>query len=211
VQSKTAQWLKLNNSEGFKMNIQMYQWRLIGVLALALMTNLAHAENAPSAEAKTLLYISPADYQYSVRLLHPYYDYWFTQGPLVEPIALQALQDKSADVAMCKANEVANTIVRIKPSLFYNPQSRVFYSKLEATVYGGGGELKGQYVGEAQQQGLTSVDNATQFYLKKAYSLAMQNLMSKLPIDQLGQTASAVNKLPCGMIGGQQEPKIGYY
>ena len=193
------------------MKSQMSQWVLIGLIALGFTANWANAEEASAVEANTLLYISPTEYNYSVRLLHPYYDYWFTQGPLVEPIALQALQNKSAEVAMCKANEVANTIIRIKPSLFYNPQSRVFYSKLEATAYSGGGQLIGQYIGEAQQLGLASVDNATQFYLKKAYALAMQDLMTKLPLAELAQTAAVTNKLPCGMIGAQQEPRVSFY
>ena len=62
----------------------------------AITTN----SQATESKAKTLLYISPNDYNYSVHLLHPYYDYWFEQGPLIEPVALAALKDKLGGVGV---------------------------------------------------------------------------------------------------------------
>lgn len=185
--------------------------KIMGCLSLAA---LSVANSVYAADSKTitntLLYISPNDYKYSVHLLHPYYDYWFTQGPLVEPIALQALQVKDAELKMCSGNETANTIIRIKPSLFYNPQLRMYHSKLEATVYSGGGSVLGSYVGEAQQLGFTSVDTGTQYHIKKVYTLAMQDLMTKLQIN-VPESAKSETKLPCGLIGGQEQPKINFY
>lgn len=185
------------------------------LISLALLGIVGVTANAASGtittNSETLMYISPHDYNHSVRLLHPYYDYWFTQGPLLEPVALKALQKEIPDIGICKANETANTIIRIKPHLFYNPQMRVFHSKLVATAYSGGGQLLGTYVGEAQQMGLTSVDNATQAYIQRAYQVAMQNLMVKLSAAKLTENNHSEQKLPCGMIGGQEEPKISYY
>lgn len=178
---------------------------LTGALVLAGMTNVTQVN------ANTLLYISPNDYNYSVHLLHPYYDYWFEQGPLVEPIARQALQARYADIALCKSNETADNIIRIKPSLFYNPQMRVYHSRLVATVFSSGGNVLGTYVGEAQQQGATSVDVGTKLHLKKAYALAMQDLMTKLQIDTTAGGTKIESKLPCGIIGGQEAPKINFY
>lgn len=177
----------------------------IGTLAFVSLVS------AVEARANTLLYISPNDYNYSVHLLHPYYDYWFEQGPLVEPIARQALQAKYADIALCKANETADNIIRIKPSLFYNPQMRVYHSRLVATIFSGGGNVLGTYVGEAQQLGATSVDVGTKLHLKRSYRLAMQDLMTKLQIDPVAGGVKSENKLPCGIIGGQEESKINYY
>lgn len=187
-----------------------FTFKTIACLCFAAFTITANVHAAES-KAKTLLYISPNDYKYSVHLSHPYYDYWFEQGPLVAPIALDALKAKLGDVGLCTANETADTIIRIKPYIFYNPQMRVYHSKLVATIYSGAGYVLGSYVAEAQQQGFNSVDIATQFHLKKAYALAMQQLMTKLPVQHMPEGAKAENKLPCGMIGAQEEAKVNFY
>ena len=182
-------------------------------LATLFFTVITVSANVQAAESKsnTLLYISPSDYKYSVHLLHPYYDYWFEQGPLVAPIALAALKAKLGDVDLCKANETADTIIRIKPYLFYNPQLRVYHSKLVATVYSGGGNVLGSYVGKAQQQGFNSVDVGIKLHLNKVYTLAMQDLMIKLQVNQLPGSSRAETKLPCGIVGAQEEAKFNFY
>jgi hypothetical protein len=170
-------------------------------------------------EKSSLLYISPNDYNYSVRLLHPYYDYWFEQGPLVEPIALLAFQTAGLNISMCKANETADQVIRVKPSLFYNPQLRVFHSRVIATLYSGSGEQLETYVGEAQQQGFMAVNHATKMHLNKAYAAAMEDLMEKIASGATTEVKAKVNTvnvydakiLPCGFIGQQAEPRIGFY
>lgn len=191
------------------MNKQLNLIRYIASAGLMVASiSLAAAESKPS----TLLYISPTDYNYSVRLLHPYYDYWFTQGPLVEPIALKALHESDAELKLCKANETADRIVRIKPQIFYNPQLRVYHSKLEATIYSGGGSVLGTYSGEGQQLGFTSFNHAINLHLSKAYSSAMIDLMTKLDMHQNMQSNTTETKLPCGLIGASQaEPKVNFY
>ena len=161
------------------------------ILACSMLVALVSATSSSyAAESKTstLLYISPNDYNYSVHLLHPYYDYWFEQGPLVEPIALKALKAKNGDLGLCKANETADTVIRVKPNLFYNPQLRVYHSKLVATVFSGSGNVLGTYVGEAQQQGSNSVDTGITKSLNKVYALAMQDLMTKLQINAVADS-----------------------
>jgi len=190
------------------MKISLKTIACLGVMALVTVTTSLYAAES---KTKALLYISPNDYNYSVHLLHPYYDYWFEQGPLVEPIAFQALKAIDSELKVCKANETAETIIRIKPHLFYNPQMRVYHSKLVATVYSGGGSLLGTYVGEAQQLGFTSVDNGIRYHLNKVYTLAMQDLMTKLQINLMPESAKTETKLPCGLIGAQVEPKINFY
>lgn len=190
------------------------QTLLLGAVSLSL--------DAAALESKsnTLLYISPLEYNHSVRLLSPYYDYWFEQGPIVEPIALNALQADHAALAMCTANETADTVIRLKPHIFYNPQMRVYHSKLEATVYSGNGEVIGKYAGEAQQQGYTSFDNGTNYHIKKVYGLAMQDLMRKIdlnaahlnnPASPAADRTASTAKLPCGLIGAQAEPVFNFY
>jgi hypothetical protein len=177
-------------------------------------TSLTFNAMALEAKSNTLLYISPMEYSHSVHLLSPYYDYWFEQGPIVEPIALQALKANDASLAMCTANEQADTVIRLKPRIFYNPQMQVYHTKLEATVYSGTGEVIGNYSGEAQQQGYASFDNGTNYHIKKAYGLAMQDLMRNIKLQPLNTTAdktAAASKLPCGLIGAQVEPVFNFY
>lgn len=179
--------------------------------SLFVLASIASNAYAIESKAKILLYISPNDYNYSVHLLSPYYDYWFEQGPIVEPIAFQALKAKDSALTVCKANETADTIIRIKPNIFYNPQMRVYHSKLEASVYSGGGNLLGTYVGEAQQLGFVSFDNGTSYHINKVYGLAMKDLMTKLVINQVPESANIETKLPCSLIGAQAAPKINFY
>lgn len=186
---------------------------LKAVACLSVMALCSAAAGVNAAEAKTdaLLYISPNDYKYSIHLLHPYYDYWFTQGPIVEPIAFQALKEKYSQLQICKANETADTIIRIKPYLFYNPQLRMYHSKLEATIYSGSGSVLATYAGEARQLGFTSVDTGINYHLNKVYTLAMQNLMSKLQKVPMSEGAKTEARLPCGLIGERVGSKINFY
>ncbi len=190
--------------------MMIYIIKVITYLFVGVMSLSANVQ-AEGVKSNTLLYISPNDYNYSVHLLHPYYDYWFEQGPLVAPIALDALKAKLGAVAMCTANETADTIIKIKPHLFYNPQLRVYHSKLVATVYSGSGNLLGRYVGEAQQQGFNSVDTVIKYHLNKVYGLAMQELIKKLQLNQFAENSEPQKNLPCGMIGAQEDSKINFY
>jgi hypothetical protein len=168
-------------------------------------TNIAFA----ASPSNILLYISPNDYKYSVSLSHYYYSLWFKQGPLLEPVALQALKAKDSEVKMCTGNESANIIIRIKPHVFYNPQMGVYHSKLEATVYSGSGQVLGNYVGKAEQHGFIDSDINLNYNLKKVYNLAMQNLMTKLKVDVVNEKPSI--QLPCAIIGGQDQTSINFY
>ncbi|MFM2434233.1 MAG: hypothetical protein RL063_212 [Pseudomonadota bacterium] len=178
-------------------------------LSVFAMT-MGSASMAYSASTNNiLLYISPNDYKYSVHLLHPYYNFWFEQGPLLEPVALLALKAKDNEVKMCTGNETANIIIRIKPHVFYNPQMSVYHSKLEATVYSGSGQVLGSYVGKAQQYGFTVSDITLNYNLTKVYHLAMQNLMTQLKVDVVNEKPAS--QLPCSIIGGQEPTKINFY
>lgn len=185
--------------------------KLINFAMLTIVASMSvHANAASIPSEETLIYISPSHYEHSVHLLHPYYDYWFKQGPIVEPIAIKALQDSGVSLSVCKSGQQANTVIRITPKIFYNPQMRVYHSELQATVYSGGGSKLGTYVGTAQQQGFNSVDHGLEGHLKQAYASAMQDLMGKINLSGDEMNHSEV-KLPCNVVGAQIEPNINFY
>lgn len=180
--------------------------KIIPTLAATLLTC------APVASiASTLLYISPSEYQYSAHLSHPYDSYWFEQGPLVEPIAFEALKDLDPNVAMCTANETADTIIHITPRVFYNPTLRIYYGTLIADVYTGAGDFAGTFSGEAQQLGVSyDFSIGTEDSLKQVYTLAMQDLMGKLEINS-AETIPREKQIPCGMMERNTKPRFYLY
>jgi hypothetical protein len=193
-------------------NMQLTFKKIIGLSLFAMTAVTASAaEPIVKPTSSVLLLISPHDYNYSAHIGTPYYSYWFEQGPIVEPIAFKALQAKASELAMCTGNETASSIVRIKPYLFFNLQLGVYHSKLEATVYSGGGSELGRYVGEAQQLGSINSDASVKYSLNKVYALAMQDLMTKLEIKALPANAKAEAMLPCRLIAGQAEARFSFY
>lgn len=184
---------------------------IVNLLCAVLLATGTGLVNAEEAKPTTLLYISPNDYNYSVHLISPYEGYWVEQGPLIEPIALKALQAAYGDASLCTGNETANRIIRIKPNVFYNSQVHLYYSKLVATVFSGKGNVVGTYVGHAKQLGFSNFGEGTKYHLNQVYSLAMEDLMTKLNASSIPESTVSENNLPCGLIGGQNDPKVSFY
>jgi hypothetical protein len=134
---------------------------------------------------------------------------------------MAALQANDKNIAMCKANETADEVIRIKPSVFYNPLLRVFYTSVSATVFSGNGEQLAVYKGEGQQNGFMAVNHATTMHLTKAYKTAMDDLVKNMTTGKTADKKSAktnaqvvatdANTLPCGLIGQQAEPRFSFY
>jgi hypothetical protein len=191
-----------------------FSLKTIACLSAVAITTVAASTYAAEPKASTLLYISPNEYSHSLLLLTPYSDgYWFEQGPLVEPIAFEALKAKDSNLAMCNGSETADTIIRVKPYLFYNPWPAIYYSRLVATVYSAGGEALGVYIGEAQQSGPgpAILEMTAESDISKAYALAMQDLMTKLQIKPMSERKKVETILPCGIIGSQLESRYNFY
>lgn len=165
---------------------------------------------ADESKPRTLLYINPLEYTHSVQLLTPYHDgYWFEQGPLVEPVAFAALQTQVPDLAMCNSSETAETIIKIKPRMFYNPWPGTFFATLVATVYGAGGEELGVFKGEGKYSapGPSILKINARTSLSRAYALAMQDLMTNFKIKPVAERNKVETVLPCGIIGSQLESR----
>lgn len=184
---------------------------------LSILFNTVIVGNSYAADAfktKTLMYISPLEYNHSVQLLTPYHDgYWFEQGPLVEPVAFAALKAQDNDVAMCNGGETADTIIKIKPYLFYNPWPGTYYATLVATVYAADGVSLGVYTGKGKHiaPGPALLRITVPSNLSRAYELAMEDLMTKLKVTPMAERKKVEVVLPCGIIGSQLEPRFNIH
>lgn len=179
--------------------MKIMQWLLAAAWMLA---SSGPAQAAPAGRA--LVLIEPEHYAYQTKLWHFYYDYWFSQGEALEPLALEALRPLFAEVGMCRSNEAADVIVWLKPRLFYNPHMTVFYATLGAQVFSGSGRLLGEYRGYAQHHGFLDVVPAQQ--VQAAYRLALQDLVRQMQSDaaleplRMHGLPDAETRSPCGVV-----------
>src|SRR5664279_2010309 len=151
-------------------------------LTCALFGTATTAQAKDADPAKMLVYISPQEYNYSIKLWHYYYSYWFEQGPVVESVAMQILGAEYGDVKMCQGNDLGKALVWIKPRMYYKPQLEVFYGEITDDIFSGNGKVLGTYTGDSRKQGFLDVYPERQ--IEAAYKLAMQNLMLKIKADQ---------------------------
>lgn len=144
-------------------------------------SNAAVASTSPSS-SKMLLYISPQEYNNSVLLRTRYYQYWFEQGPKVEALARKKFGAEFGEVAMCEGTNEANTIVWLKPSMFYNPVARSYFGRIVAEVYSGNGKSLATYTGKVQHPG--SIDINTVREINTTYNIALNDVVRQMAADQ---------------------------
>ncbi len=131
--------------------------------------------------ANMLIYIHPNEYKHPLKLWHFYYDYWFEQGPVVEPLARNMLAEAFGEVGMCGAVNEARSLVWIQPRIYYNPHMTIFYAEIRASVYTSRGEPVATYLGEAKKHGF--LDVVPQTRIEAVYQEAMQNLVANMQKD----------------------------
>jgi len=171
------------------------------VLVICVMGS-AHADTP--APADVVVYINPMEYQHPIKLWHFYYDHWYTQGPAVEAAAMQVLNVSYDHASMCDGNNIGKTLMRIVPSMFYNPHMTTFYGKLRAEIFTGSGKPLGAYVTEVQKFGF--LDVAPEDKIAEVYRSAMQNIADKMKTDAAVQDAIATGvphsetSTPCSMM-----------
>jgi hypothetical protein len=156
----------------------LFKSALPAVMLATLTSPAIAAVEQATAPANLVVYIAPAQYEHPIKLWHFYYSYWFEQGPLAEAAAEDVLGSEYGHVAMCSSNEAGNTLIWLKPSMFYNPHMSTYYGTVTATVFSGSGKLLGTFVGESQKNGF--LDVATSEQIKSTYKLALQDLTTKL-------------------------------
>ena len=176
----------------------------LGVLHIPAVSMAAQQSvaGADSPASKMLIYISPQEYSHPVLLRHPYYRYWFEQGPRVEALAKKEFGAKFDDVTMCEGNANANAVVWLKPSMFYNPVARTYYGKIVAEVFAGDGKPLGTFTANARRVG--SIDINTANLVNATYDSAINDIVSQLAADQGLQSVlskdGVVASIPCATV-----------
>ena len=179
------------------------------IILLGLFTGATARANGMS---NVLFYIQPYEYTNELKLAHYSQEYWYAQGPMVEPLAKEKLEKLYGNVTMCEGNQTGKMLVWLQPRMFYNSQLRVFYGKITANVYTDTGKLVGSYVGESNQLGYLGIK--PDYWLKKTYTTAMNNVTTKMKADSQLQTlidsppTSAATNTPCSMVTLLPVPKI---
>lgn len=175
------------------------------VTASVLLASAGAIQAKEAGPADMLVYISPDEYKYSNRLSHyNFRDYWYEQGPVVEPYVSQILDAELGNVGLCEAGKTANTLVWLKPGMFYNSLMRTFHGKITAQVYSGSGKQFATYVGESIRH--SQLDVVPAYQVNEAYKAAMHNLVDKMKADETLQTAmasdiaSGENSAPCAIL-----------
>lgn len=189
---------------------------LIKFLAALLVMNMpvyAADEVSNTATPKMLMYIQPVEYNNPISLWHPYRDYWFYQGPVIEHLAKSKLNHAYGKVGLCEGNQSGKVLVWLQPRMFYNPQVQLFYGKVTANVYTGIGQLVGSYVGTSKLHGF--LDIKPEVWIEKSYAVAIDEMVAKMQADDavqkllssVGQAEDA-NTTPCSMVTLLPTPKI---
>jgi len=178
--------------------------KLLSMLALALMLNSVTVA-AQEKAVDIVVHIDAVEYTNPIRLWHPYFDYWYHQGPLFEDVALEKLQHDYHQVAMCEAEQSGKVLLWLKPKMFFNPQVQMFYGKVTAIAYTGIGQHFATYEAESGVWGF--INQQTETRVKESYALAMDGIIQKIKSDPNFQTkldaagdALKTAPSPCSMI-----------
>ena len=184
--------------------------KLVKRILSALLFSLAGASSLAQAApvGHVLIFINPQEYIHEHRIggVGSGYNsvFWFKQGPMVEPIALEALRPVFADAKMCEAAMAADVIIWIRPNVVYNDQMTNFYGSIVANVYAGNGEFIASYDETAAKSGFWDVFPATR--ITAAYKSAMQAVVKKIEADEklrplIAQgLAEDKTRIPCSMV-----------
>lgn len=165
-----------------------------------------------AAPANMLIYIHPNEYKHPLKLWQYYSDYWFEQGPVVEPLARSMLAEAFGEIGMCGAVNEARSLVWIQPRIYYNPHMTIFYGEIRASVYTSRGEPVATYLGEAKKYGFLDVVPRSQ--IKAVYRAAMQNLITNMQKDPGLKTLVADGEInldaggACAIVPNLPPPKL---
>ena len=172
-------------------------------LMVALLLGFCNISYA-AAVARAVVYISPQDYTLLTSVGVDEYQYTFTQGQAVEPVAIAALAPLFANTLMCASGGEADTVIWIKPSLSYNPIVTLYYGEIEARIYSGSGKAVATYKGNVERNGSTDIYPEKQ--IASIYQAAMQKIVQQIQADPVMQELIknglpvSEPKTPCNMV-----------
>lgn len=175
------------------------------LLALQLHVPVAHtATTEANTNANVMMYIEPVEYSNPVRVSSRYREYWYHQGPVVEPMALEKISQAYGKTSICDATQSGKMLVWVKPKMFYNPKMQNFYGNATIHVYTGLGKHVGTYEGESSVRGF--IDVKPQRWIDKSYALAIDDAIIKMQSDaelrRVVDNAANANaeSTPCSMV-----------
>jgi hypothetical protein len=181
------------------------------LLGLQCSAYFAYAA-APSSGGDVMMYIEPVEYTNPIRVSQSYREFWYHQGPVVEPMALEKISRVYGKTSICDATQSGKVLVWVKPKMFYNPKMQNFYGNATINVYTGLGKHVGTYEGESSVRGF--IDIQPQRWIKQSYALALDNAITKMQADvelqRVVDSAATPNSetTPCSMITLIPTPKI---
>ena len=182
----------------FKSKLLAVAGLLLGLQSYAAFTYAA----APAVDV--LMYIAPVEYSNPIRVSSRNRDYWYHQGPVVEPMALEKISQAYGKTSLCDATQSGKMLVWVKPEMFYNPKMQNFYGSATIQVYTGLGKHIGTYEGESAVRGF--IDIKPQRWIDQSYALAIDDAISKMQADaelqRVVEHSAAVNaeSTPCSMV-----------
>lgn len=178
--------------------------KFLTLFALYLMLNTITVA-AQEKQADVVVHIDAVEYSNPIHLWHPYYSYWYFQGPVFEDIVTEKFNQAYSEVTMCEATQSGKVLLWLKPKMFFNPQMQMYYGKVTANAYTGIGEHVASYEAESGVWGL--IDQQTETRIKQSYALAVDGLIEKMKADaklqgRIDATAPDTKSAstPCSMI-----------
>lgn len=169
-------------TKSLKQQLGMMMKFLFKLLLVYFSFSMASHATSTKLPGQIALHIAKTHYLHPVRLLHPYLDYWHMKGPLAEKAAQTVLETRFANVNECTKNSAADVVLLLEPHIFYNPQLRVFHAEYIARAYTSTGEPITRIKKQAQQIGELNI--ASDFFIEKSYTKAIDNVVAELVTDQ---------------------------
>lgn len=151
------------------------------ILLVFGMASIAHADSG-KLPGNVAVHIAKTHYLHPVLLLHPYLNVWHMKGPLAEKAAMASMQPRFSQVSECEDDSRADVVVLLEPHMFYNAQLQVYHAEYIARIYTDDGEPITRIKKQAQQIGPITI--SPDFYMEKAYTKAINKVITELVSDQ---------------------------
>lgn len=175
----------------------------LGMATFLMLGSLANAQ-ADNRQSDMVVYIDPVEYTNPINLWHPYTFFWFYQGPVVEKLTLEKLDQAYDQVSMCDASQSGKVLLWVKPKMFFNPQVQIFYGKITVNAYTGNGKHLKTYEAESAVNGRINI--YAEKSIEKSYAVAIDSVVQKMQADSELQALLASKadqsseSTPCGMV-----------